>query len=125
MTSPFDGDRITLRGIEVFAHHGVLQHERDFGQLFRIDLTVAADLQVAGENDDLTRTLDYAELTQRVEAVVKTAPVDLIETLAERISAAVLEHPLATAVEVTVHKPQAPLPVAFDDVAVTVVRYRA
>jgi dihydroneopterin aldolase len=122
--NPFTADRITLAGIEVFAHHGVHQFERDYGQKFVIDVTVALSLAAAGTTDDLSKTLNYGELARQVEVIVKTDPADLIETVAERISAAVLEHPLATAVEVTVHKPQAPLTMKFTDVSVTIVRSR-
>lgn len=126
MTVPFEGsDRITVTGIEVFAHHGVLPSERDYGQTFVIDFTVYTDLADAGLSDDLSQTLNYAELTDRAVAAVKTEPVDLIETLAERVAAALLGHPLAKAVEVTLHKPQAPLEQTFSDVSVTIVRQRS
>lgn len=126
MTGPFEGtDRITVTGVEVFAHHGVLQSERDYGQTFIIDFTVSTDVAAAGHTDDLAHTLNYAELTNQVVAAVKTAPVNLIETLAERVATALLEHPLARAVEVTIHKPEAPLEHPFTDVSVTVVRRRA
>lgn len=125
MTAPLESsDRITVTGIEVFAHHGVLQSERDYGQTFIIDFTVYADLAAAGLADDLGQTLNYAELTDHAVAAVKTDPVDLIETLAERVAAALLEHPLANAVEVTLHKPQAPLEQSFTDVSVTIIRKR-
>lgn len=125
MTTPLEGsDRITVTGVEVFAHHGVLQSERDFGQTFVIDFTVSADVSRAGASDDLTHTIDYSELTNRAVAAVKTEPVDLIEALAERVAATLLEHPLARAVEVTVHKPEAPLEHPFTDVSVTIVRRR-
>lgn len=117
-------DQITVTGLEVFAHHGVLQSERDYGQTFVIDFTVFADLAEAAATDDLTKTLDYAELANLVVARTSTEPVDLIETLAERIAETLLEHPLANAVEVTVHKPQAPLEHVFSDVSVTIVRQR-
>jgi len=121
----FGSDRITLSGIEVFAHHGVHQFERDYGQKFLIDVTVALDLGPAGASDNVAETLHYGDLARQIEAIVKTDPADLIETVAQRISEAVLEHPLAEAVEVTVHKPQAPLTMKFSDVAVTIVRSRS
>lgn len=123
------GDRITLTGIEVFGYHGVHQFERDYGQPFIIDLTVHCDLAPAGTTDNLAATLDYGQLARLIETMVATEPVNLIETLAENIAAAVFEHARAAGVtadtvEVTVHKPQAPLSVTFADVAVTVVRQR-
>lgn len=124
MTSPFTGDRITLTGIEVFAHHGAREHERNYGQRFVVDVTISANLQPAAATDALDLTINYSDVASQVEAIMKSEPVDLIETLAERICAAVLEHPLANAVEVTIHKPKAPLSVTFHDVSVTLVRHR-
>lgn len=121
----FDSDRISIRGIEVFAHHGVLQPERDYGQTFVIDLTAALDLSRAAATDDLNDTLDYGALANRVAAAVSAEPVNLLETLAERICTAALEFSEIIAVEVTVHKPAAPLDVIFDDVSVTLVRHRS
>ena len=123
------GDRITLTGLEVYAYHGVHQFERDYGQRFVIDLTVHCDLSLAGRTDDLAATLDYGQLARLVETMVTTEPVNLLETLAENIAAAVFEHARTSGVavetvEVTVHKPQAPLSVTFADVSVTVVRNR-
>lgn len=124
------GDRITLTGVEVHGYHGVHQFERDYGQRFVVDLTVHCDLAPAGTTDDLAATLDYGQLARLIETLVTTEPVNLIETLAENIAAAVFEHAhtagvTADTVEVTVHKPQAPLSVTFADVAVTVVRHRS
>ena len=116
-------DRITITGIEVFAYHGVHQFERDYGQKFVVDLSIGATLQTAGESDALEHTIDYGQMARLVVSIVKTEPVNLLETLAERICAAVLAHPLADSVEVTVHKPEAPLDLPFTDVSVTLVRH--
>lgn len=118
-------DRITITGIEVFAYHGVHQFERDYGQKFVVDLTIGASLQAAGESDALDQTIDYGQMARLVVNIVKTEPVNLLETLAERICAAVLAHPLADSVEVTVHKPEAPLDLPFSDVSVTLVRQKS
>ena len=120
--NPFD--RITLTGLRVFAHHGVFEHEREVGQVFLIDVTVHLELDEAASDDDLTRTVHYGELAERVVAAVERDPVDLIETVAERVAAVALEFPAVQLVEVTVHKPDAPITVPFSDVSVTIFRGR-
>ena len=117
-------DRITLTGLRASAFHGVLEHERANGQLFLIDVVVHLSLREAGASDELRATIDYGELSARIVHAVETDPVDLIETVAERVAALVLEYPLAQLVEVTVHKPSAPITVPFDDVAVSITRSR-
>lgn len=118
-------DRIVLTGLRVHAHHGVFAEERRDGQPFVIDLEVALDLAPAGGSDELGRTLHYGELAEEVAAAAERDPVDLIETLAERIAAVVLAHPVARWVRVTVHKPDAPIAVPFGDVAVVIERRSA
>jgi 7,8-dihydroneopterin aldolase/epimerase/oxygenase len=117
-------DRITLTGLRASAFHGVLEHERANGQLFLIDVVVHLSLREAGASDELAATIDYGELSGRIVRAVESDPVDLIETVAERVAALVLEYPLAHLVEVTVHKPSAPIAVPFDDVSVTITRGR-
>jgi len=117
-------DRITLTGLRASAFHGVLAHERANGQLFLIDVIVHLSLGDAGASDELAETIDYGELASRVVGAVERDPVDLIETVAERVAALVLEYPRAMLAEVTVHKPGAPIAVPFDDVSVTIVRGR-
>jgi 7,8-dihydroneopterin aldolase/epimerase/oxygenase len=118
-------DRITLTGVRVRAHHGVFEFERAEGQEFVIDVSVAVDLSAAASGDDLDRTVNYGELAEAVAAAVSRDPVDLIETVAERVAVVALEYPAVEEVEVTVHKPEAPISVPFTDVAVTIVRRRA
>ena len=118
-------DRIELRGLRVRGHHGVFEHERRDGQDFFIDLTVRLPLGPAAAGDDLAATVHYGELAEAVVAAVESDPVDLIETVAERIANVVLAHEAATLVEVTVHKPSAPITVPFGDVSVTIRRTRA
>jgi dihydroneopterin aldolase len=117
-------DRITLTGLRASAFHGVLEHERANGQLFLIDVVVHLSLREAGASDELDETIDYGELASRVVGAVENDPVDLIETVAERVAALVLEYPRADLVEVTVHKPSAPIAVPFGDVSVTIMRGR-
>ena len=117
-------DRITLTGVRVRAHHGVFDFERESGQEFVIDVSVAVDLAAATSGDDLDHTVHYGELAEAVVAAVERDPVDLIETVAERVAAVAFGFPAVEEVEVTVHKPEAPISVPFADVAVTIVRSR-
>ena len=118
------GDRIALTGLRVRGHHGVLAQERRDGQDFLVDAVLHLDLRPAGETDDLTRTVHYGELAERLAAIVAGEPVNLLETLADRLVTACLADERVTAAEVTVHKPQAPIPLEFADVAVTLRRSR-
>lgn len=117
-----EADCITLTGLRATGHHGVFEHERADGQEFVIDVTVWLDLAPAAHSDDLAGTVHYGILADEVVAAVENDPVDLIETLAERIAQVVLTHEAALATRVTVHKPSAPITVPFDDVAVTITR---
>lgn len=114
-------DRIVLTGVRGIGYHGVFEFERREGQEFVIDLIVHLPTRIAATSDDLGDTIDYGVVAQRVHDVITGEPVDLIETLAERAAAAVLDLGAAR-VEVTVHKPKAPIPVPFDDVAVRIDR---
>jgi dihydroneopterin aldolase len=115
-------DRIAVRGITAHAHHGVYDWERERGQPFRVDAVLELDTAPAAADDDLDRTVNYAELAQRLHAVLTGDPVDLLETLAQRMADVCLAAPLVDAVEITVHKPEAELGVPFDDVTVTIRR---
>jgi dihydroneopterin aldolase len=117
-------DEIVLTGLTVFGRHGVYAHEREEGQDFTIDLRLRLSLEQAAASDDVTDTVHYGELAEKVAAVVAGDPMNLIETLAERIAAAALEDERVQNVTVTVHKPHAPIPLNFADVAVTVNRSR-
>ena len=117
-------DLITLTGLQVQANHGVFDFERANGQLFVIDVTAWLDLSPAALSDNLSNTVHYGELAEEVVGAVAKDPVDLIETVAERVAQVVLAHSSVERVEVTVHKPQAPISVEFADVAVTIERTR-
>ncbi len=117
-------DRITLTGLRASAFHGVYEHERRTGQVFVIDVVAWLDLAPAANGDELARTVHYGELAEQVVAAVESDPVDLIETVAERVAGVVLTHEPVERVEVTVHKPSAPITVPFADVSVTIVRER-
>jgi 7,8-dihydroneopterin aldolase/epimerase/oxygenase len=117
-------DRIVLRGLRVRGHHGVYAEEREAGQTFLVDIVLHVDTHRAAESDDVAETVHYGELAAEVFAVVSGEPVNLLETLAARIAAVCLSRSLVESVEVTVHKPEAPVGVPFDDIAVTIVRTR-
>ena len=119
-----NGDRIELRGLTVRGNHGVFDFERRDGQEFVVDVTVWLDLGPAAASDDLTKTLHYGELAELAAGIVAGEPYDLIESVAGKIADEVLRDERLSAVEVTVHKPSAPIPLTFDDVAVTVRRDR-
>lgn len=115
-------DIITITGIRSFGRHGVFDHERRDGQEFSVDVIARVDARAAAASDDLADSVDYGAMAQLAHDVLAGEPVNLIETVAERIAAGILAMPGVLGVEVTVHKPQAPIPVPFDDVSVTVVR---
>ncbi|WP_263120873.1 2-amino-4-hydroxy-6-hydroxymethyldihydropteridine diphosphokinase [Cellulomonas sp. RIT-PI-Y] len=121
---PTTPDTIRLTGVSATGYHGVFDHERREGQTFVVDLVVELDTRRAAATDDLVHTLDYGTVAEQVVGVLAGEPADLIETVAERIAATVLAHPQVHGVEVTVHKPQAPITVPFGDVEVRVRRDR-
>jgi dihydroneopterin aldolase len=118
-------DRIALTGLRVRGRHGVYDFERRQGQDFVLDVVLELDLGPAARTDDVADTVHYGELAERLVAIVAGEPVNLIETLAERLATACLADPRVAATTVTVHKPQAPIAHEFADVAVTVTRRRA
>jgi 7,8-dihydroneopterin aldolase/epimerase/oxygenase len=117
-------DRISLTGLRVRGYHGVFAQERRDGQDFVVDAVLETDLAPAAGSDEVGDTVHYGELADALAAIVAGEPVNLIETLAERLAAACLADARVTACEVTVHKPQAPIAHQFADVAVTIRRSR-
>ena len=117
-------DSIEVRGLRVRGRHGVLDAERRDGQEFLIDAVLAVDTRPAAASDDLSLTVDYAGLSERLAAIVAGSPVNLIETLAERLAQACLADPAVRQAEITVHKPNAPMGRPFGDVSVTISRER-
>ncbi len=115
-------DRITLTGLELFGYHGVYPAEKRDGQRFVVDITVWLDLTDAVATDDLARTANYGELAELAGRVVAGPTRDLIETVAGEIADEVMRGYPVHAVEVTVHKPAAPIPRTFADVSVTIRR---
>jgi dihydroneopterin aldolase len=115
-------DRISLTGITAFGHHGVFDFEREQGQQFVVDVSCTLDLSSAASADDLEQTIDYGALARAVAADIERDPLNLIEALAERIALTCLRYDAVQCVDVTVHKPQAAMPVNVADVAVTLTR---
>jgi 7,8-dihydroneopterin aldolase/epimerase/oxygenase len=117
-------DRIRLTGLRVRGYHGVFEHERRDGQDFLVDAELELSTETAAASDDVADTVHYGELADRLAAVVAGEPVNLIETLVARLADECLADSRVEAATVTVHKPQAPIPLAFADVAVTIRRTR-
>lgn len=117
-------DRIELRGLTVRGNHGVFDHERRDGQDFVVDITVWIDLTTAAASDDLADTLDYGVIAQRAADIVAGSPRQLIEAVGGEIADDVMRDERVQAVEVVVHKPGAPIPLEFTDVAVVARRSR-
>ena len=117
-------DRITVHGLTAHGFHGVYPAEREHGQTFRVDAVLEVDTAPAAADDDLAKTVNYAELAQALHAVLAGEPVDLLETLAQRLADVALSYPIVTATEITVHKPEVDLGVPADDVTVAIRRER-
>jgi 7,8-dihydroneopterin aldolase/epimerase/oxygenase len=122
--APGAPDELTVRGIECLGHHGVFEFERTEGQVFVVDLTLGLDTGPAATSDDLRDTVDYGSLVAQVKAAVETDPVDLIETLAQRVADVCLLDDRVGYAKVTIHKPTAPIQATFADVALTITRKR-
>lgn len=118
-------DRVALRGLKARGHHGVLPQERAQGQPFVVDVVLGLDTRPAAASDDLAKTVHYGIVAEEVVKIVQGEPVDLIETLADRIARVCLGFEGVAEVEVTVHKPEAPITVPFDDVSITITRGQA
>jgi dihydroneopterin aldolase len=116
--------QIEIRGIRAFGHHGVLEQERVDGQEFIVDARLEVDTAAAERDDDVTATVHYGEVAEAIHSIVVGEPVNLIETLAARIADRVMAFERVQRVEITVHKPRAPIPVPFADVSVTIERTR-
>ncbi|WP_341927810.1 dihydroneopterin aldolase [Nocardioides psychrotolerans] len=117
-------DELFISGIECFGHHGVFEFEKREGQPFVIDLALGFDTAPAAASDDLRDTVDYGSLVLSVKAAVEKDPVDLIETLVQRIADVCLLDARVEWARVTVHKPDAPIEATFSDVALTITRNR-
>jgi 7,8-dihydroneopterin aldolase/epimerase/oxygenase len=117
-------DKIVITGLRDYGYHGVLPAEREAGQEFVVDAVIWLDTSAAAASDDLAATVNYAALAGRLAGIISGEPVDLIETLAQRLAAACLDDARVRQAEVTVHKPSAPVGVTVTDVSVTIRRSR-
>ncbi|MGF9755826.1 dihydroneopterin aldolase [Microvirga sp. 0TCS3.31] len=117
-------DELSVTGIECFAHHGVFDFERREGQVFVVDLVLGIDTRPAAASDDLVDTVNYGTLVADVKAAVERDPVDLIETVAQRIADVCLLDTRVEWARVTLHKPDAPIDATYSDVALTITRTR-
>ncbi len=117
-------DTIELRGLRVLGRHGCLPHEKDLAQPFEVDLDVELDLAGAGVSDALSDTMDYGAAARAVSAVVAGAPSALLEHVAERIAAVVLEDRRVRSVTVVIRKLRPPVPVDLRSAGVRITRRR-
>lgn len=117
-------DELSITGIECFAHHGVFDFEKREGQVFVVDLVLGIDTRPAAASDDLADTVNYGTLVADVKAAVERDPVDLIETVAQRITDVCLLDTRVEWARVTLHKPDAPIDATYSDVALTITRTR-
>jgi 7,8-dihydroneopterin aldolase/epimerase/oxygenase len=118
-------DTITIAGLRVRGHHGVYDFERRDGQDFVVDVVLELDLSPAAASDEVADTVHYGELAEALAKVIAGEPVNLLETLAQRLADVCLADSRVAAVTITVHKPQAPVSVPVSDLAVTIRRERA
>lgn len=117
-------DKITLTGVTAVGHHGVFDFERRDGQPFVVDAVLYTDFGKAAETDDLQFTAHYGQVAEYITSLITGEPLNLIEALAVRIAEGILAGFNVDAVDVTVHKPKAPIEVPFGDVTVSVHRER-
>ncbi|WP_342318418.1 dihydroneopterin aldolase [Corynebacterium mayonis] len=118
-------DRIELKGLQFHANHGVLAHETEHGQAFSLDIVCWLDFADAAAHDDLGATVNYAEIAALAYAIATATPRQLIETVVSEIADELIKrYEVLHAVEITLHKPHAPIPFVFDDVAVVARRSR-
>lgn len=118
-------DTIKLTSVTAIGYHGVFEHEKRDGQPFITDAVLHLDIDAAAATDDLTKTAHYGGVAETIVAMVTGKPFDLIETLSVRTAERILtDFPVVQAVEITIHKPKAPIQVPFGDVSITVFRTR-
>lgn len=110
-------DEIIIDRIKAFGHHGVFEEEKKNGQDFYISIKMT--LKELTESDELKNTVNYAEVAEMAHCIATKGSYDLIETLASSIATAILmRYKVIKEVEVRVDKPNAPIPLEFDSVAV-------
>ncbi len=119
-------DKIIIKGLRVFAYHGVNPEEKRDGQTFEIDITLYVPLLRAGQTDDVNDTVSYAKATKTALRVMNEAKYDLLEKVAQRVAEQLLtDYPQVEKVDVLLKKPQAPVKADFDYMAVMITRQRS
>lgn len=119
-------DLISLEGMRFIGHHGIYQEERNLGQTFDVSLSMSCSTRMAGQNDDLSQTVDYSMVCLQVQKIVEGQSVHLIETLAEQIASAILsQHEQVFSVRVKVTKPQVRLSIPDVIASVEIERNRS
>lgn len=118
-------DKIFLNQLEFYGYHGVFPEETKLGQRFLADVVLETDLKEAGQTDDLTKTINYAEIYQAVKEVVEGSPLKLVEAVAEKVAENILSRfPLVTSCTIKLIKPNPPIAGHYHSVAVEIVRSR-
>lgn len=118
-------DKMILRGMEYYGYHGVFEEERKLGQRFYVDLELELDLSKAGATDDLTQTVNYAEVHELLLGIMRDKSFKLIEALAEHIASKVLDtYTSIDALTVKLTKPHPPFDIHFEGVTVELHRTR-
>ena len=116
-------DKINIRHLEIYAHHGVFPKEKQEGQVFYLDAELYLSLHEAGQTDDLTKTVHYGEVCELMKETFTERSFDLIERAAEVVVQKVLlAYPLIRKMTLTVNKPHAPIPIPFENVSVQIER---
>lgn len=118
-------DRIIIKGLRLFAYHGVNPEEKEQGQDFILDIILHVNINEACSSDDVEDTVSYAKAVKTVRRVFCEKKYNLIEKCAQVTAQALLdEYPAVFKVEITLKKPQAPVKADFDYMAVNIVRSR-
>lgn len=118
-------DKIILKDLAFYGHHGLFEEEQKLGQKFYVDAKLTVDASVAGESDRMEDSVHYGEVFEAIKAIVEGEPVHLLEKLATDIAKNVLDKfNDVYAIDVKVRKPSAPIPGQFDYVAVEISRTR-
>lgn len=117
-------DYIHVNEMLFFGYHGVLPEETKLGQRFRVTVSLATNLREAGLTDDLTKTVNYAEVYERCKEIVEGSPIQLIESVAEKIASRILaDYPeQVKGIRVLLTKPDPPIAGHYTSVAVDITR---
>lgn len=117
-------DKIVIKGLRVYAYHGVKETEKEKGQPFELDVTLSVDVSAAGQSDDLAQTVNYSKVAKRIVAVMQSEKNDLLERVSTRVAEMILTEFPVNEVTVLLKKPRAPIAADFDYVAVEITRRR-